>query len=632
MIHTPVSSRSRFLLVLTVILGLTGGLLAVAQAWLLSRVIARVFLDHQGLANVLALLEYLGVIILGRAAIAMGSEICATFAGAASRQRLRSALHQAVFTIRPGYTSERSGDLVAVVVEGVEAVEAYFSQYLPQLALAALIPIAILAVVFPRDWLSGIILLLTAPLLPLFLYLIGTLSNSLTRKQFIQLSRLSAHFLDTLQGLKVLKEMGRSREYGGVITRVSEQYRDATLAVLRVSFLSALALEAVGTLSTALLAVEISLRLLKGGMGFETALFILVAAPEFYLPLRTLGLRFHTGSAGLAAARRIAEVLGERDKAVPFVDNPIIEVGKNAKAGELGEPCLTPSPSRREGEKTSLPFLPGRREGKESLRRKTPAGTFRQDLPIYPSLEPPLLITFSSVCFTYPGSNAPAVEDLSFCLPPGETTILAGESGAGKSTIAGLLLGILKPEAGRITINGFPLAEIQPSVWHSLVAWVPQDPYLFYGTLSSNLAFSEPDAPLEKIQQAAQDAGLLPLIQTLPQGYNTLIGERGLRLSSGEAQRVALGRAFLKGAPFILMDEPTTYLDPELDESLQAALSRLCSGKTTLIIAHKARTLRRAARLLVLESGRLVQEGSPRFLAAEPGPFRRLLGASGGEL
>jgi ATP-binding cassette, subfamily C, bacterial CydD len=550
-------------LILAVLFSLGSGALILAQASLLSRVIARVFLGGEGLEGSSPLLTgLLGVVVL-RAALVFGGEGAARLAAIWIKAGVREALVGALLAIGPAHPGqERSGELVNTASEGVDALDAYFSQYLPQLALAALLPVLLLAAVFPIDGLTGIVLLVTAPLIPLFMALIGTLSQSVTRHQWQALSRLSAHFLDSLQGLVTLKQLGRSRAQVRVVDRISQEYRAATLGVLRVSFLSAFALELIATLSVAIIAVEISLRLLAGQIAFQQALFLLVLAPDFYLPLRTLGARFHAGAAGVAAARRITEIL-----AIPLPAEP-------------AEPAIVP------------------------------AG--------------PWTIRFEEVSYTYPGSDEPALERVSFTLHPGEQTALVGASGAGKSTIARLLLAFIRPDAGRIWIGGTPLEQIPAADWRAQVAWVPQDASLFSGTLEDNLRLANPRATEDEIDAALQKAELLETVRAFPMGLRTPLGEEGARLSGGERQRLGIARAILKDAPFILLDEPTAFLDPELEDSLARAIQALSAGHTVLTVAHRLPSVMRADRILVLDGGRVVQSGSHAELSAQDGPYRNL--------
>ncbi|NLF13902.1 MAG: thiol reductant ABC exporter subunit CydD [Anaerolineaceae bacterium] len=560
----------RLALALTVLLGTLGGIAIVVQAWLLSRAIAQVFLGGQTLAGVQTwLLLFLAVAGL-RAGLTWSSELAAHRVADRVKDDLRRRLAAHLLALGPAYVQgERSGELAATLVEGVEALDAYFRQYLPQLALAALVPLSVLLIVFPLDWVSGIVLLLTAPLIPVFMVLIGRAAEALTRRQWTALGRMSAHFLDVLQGLATLKALGRSREQLRSIAAVSERYRRTTMGVLRVTFLSALALEMVATLSTAVVAVQVGLRLLGGHIAFEQALFVLVLAPEFYLPLRLLGVRFHAGMQGVAAARRIWEVLDVEPQAA---------------------------------------------------RRAAP-------VPPAPLPASPLPLVFEDVHLAYDEGARPALKGLSLSLAPGETVALVGPSGAGKSTVAYLLLRFLEPDRGTITAGGRPLAALDPVAWRRQVAWVSQNPALFYGTVADNIRLARPSATPDEVIWAARQARAHEFVSRLPQGYDTLLGERGARLSGGQAQRLALARAFLQDAPLLLLDEATANLDPQVEQSIQEALERLLRGRAALIIAHRLHTIYRADRILVLDGGRVVEEGSHDELLARGGLYRRLVTA-----
>ncbi|GIV80748.1 MAG: thiol reductant ABC exporter subunit CydD [Anaerolineae bacterium] len=481
-----------------------------------------------------------------------------------------------MLALGPAYVrDERSGELAHTVTEGIEALHAYVSEYLPQLALAVLVPLAMLAVVFPLDLLSGIVLLLTAPMIPLLMILIGKAANWQSRRQWTQLSRMSAHFLDVLQGLPTLKIFGRSREQAATIAAVSEQFRDATMSVLRVAFLSAFVLEMLATISTAIIAVEIGLRLLYGRMAFDDALFVLILAPEYYLPLRQLGARFHAGVSGVTAAARIFAVLETRpaDCAPPAVTAP-------------------------------------------------------QGVPA-----PPFDLRFEDVHYAYDDGDRPALNGLTLHIPAGQTVALVGPSGAGKSTIAHLLLRfIMRPPPDASLVNGRDLCDLPADAWRAQIAWVPQLPYLFDGTVADNIRLGRPDASLDAVIHAAQQAGADGFIRALPDGYDTRIGERGARLSGGQAQRLALARAFLRDAPLVILDEATANLDPETEASILAAMEALRRGRTALVIAHRLHTIRDADQIAVLAGGRVVECGPHAALSAQPGPYRQLLLAVEGNL
>jgi ATP-binding cassette subfamily C protein CydCD len=562
----------RLALAATIGLGLAAGVLSVVQAGFLSRIISRVFLDGADLAGMRILLAWLLVVLLTRALLAWGSERAAKAIALEVKTSLRGRLFAHLLALGPAYArEERTGELANTAIEGVEALDAYYSQYLPQLVLAALVPVTFLLFIFPLDWVSAVVLLVTAPLIPLFMILIGNVAQRLTRRQWRALSRMSAYFLDVLQGLTTLKILGRSQAQRQVIDQVSERYRQTTMSVLRVTFLSALVLEMVSTLSTAVVAVEIGLRLLYNQIAFEQAFFVLLLAPEFYLPLRLLGTHFHAGMSGVAAARRIFDIL------------------------ETQPPCAArgiPSPAE----------------------------------PVSPAHNP---ITFEAVHFAY-GDERPALNGISFTLRPGEKTALVGPSGGGKSTLADLLLRFLTPQAGKIRVGDRSLAEIPTDTWRAQVAWVPQRPYLFQDSVAANIRLARPEASLAEVEQAARLAHAHDFIQALPQGYDTPIGERGARLSAGQGQRLALARAFLKNAPLLILDEATANLDPESESLIQEALERLLAGRTALIIAHRLGTVANADQILVLEDGRIVERGTHASLQAQSGLYQHLLEASRG--
>jgi thiol reductant ABC exporter CydD subunit len=570
LLHETRSSRPA--LILTLSLGLVGGLFTVLQARGLSKAIDAIFLKRANLADIYPLLGFLLAVMFLRAGATWGEEIAAHAVAARIKWDLRSRLYKHILELGPSYTTaEHTGELSNTIIEGIEALDAYFSKYLPQLALAALVPVTVLVFIFPLDIISGVVMLLTAPLIPVFMVLIGSLAESLTKKQWLSLSRLSAYFLDVLQGLTTLKILGRSREQASFIARASDRYRDVTMSVLRITFLSALVLELVSSLSTAVVAVEIGLRLLYGYLSFEQALFVLILAPEFYLPLRLLGTRFHAAMAGFEAAQRIYAIL----------ETPVPKVDRRS----LGVPSAEPQRN------SDFAF--------------------------------PSVISFKDVRFRYPDERA-ALNGASFNIEPEQITALVGPSGSGKSTAVGLLLRFFEPQDGVIRVGETFLSEISPEAWRRQVAWVPQTPYLFNDTVAANLRMARPNASQQEIVESARRAGADGFICNLPQGYDTRIGERGAFLSAGQTQQLAIARAFLKDAPLLILDEATSHLDPETEDRLQEAILRLVYSRTTLVIAHRMSTVRQAQQIVVLSDGRVVESGAHAELINQDGLYRRL--------
>jgi ATP-binding cassette, subfamily C, bacterial CydCD len=557
---------SRSALLLTVLSGFLAGLLTIAQAYLLSSTVNGVFLEGQTLAQVSHWLRLILIVIAGRALLTWANEVSANAVAVKIKTDLRERLFSHILKLGPAYTrGQRTGELTTAAVEGIEALDAYYSQYLPQLVITALVPISILIVVFPIDLLSGIVLLVTAPLIPFFMVMIGKGAEIVTKRQYQTLSRLSAHFLDSVQGLTTLKLFGQSGAHAKNIETVSNQFRDTTLGVLRITFLSALALELLATLSTAVIAVEIGFRLLYARMDFLEAFFILILAPEFYLPLRMLGARFHAGMSGTTAAKRIYEIL----------DTPVTSDQLAVDSGQFVEEVSS--------------------------------------------------IELKNVSYTYPGETTPAIENIDFQINAGQHVALVGASGAGKTTLVNLLLGFIQPASGAITINH--KVPITHSQLLNAIAWVPQKPYLFHDTIAANIRLGKPGATDEEMIEVAKSAHLHEFIETLPEKYQTVIGESGGRLSGGQAQRLALARAFLKNEPILILDEPTSSVDPETETLLEESTRQLMHGRTVITIAHRLNTIFRADQIIVLEGGQIIEAGTHRELLRQNGAYAAMIKA-----
>lgn len=544
-------SRRGFLAA-SLLFNVLSAVLVVSQAYLTARVIDAIFLGGLTLDQVWPLTLWLAVAIGLRALFAGAGDTSARLIGIRIKEDLRNRLLAHLMDLGPAaIQGERSGELTNTAVEGIESLQGYFSEYLPAITQAAVLPLIVLIAVFPLDPLSAIVLLATAPLIPIFMLLIGRLAKAQTQRQWKILGRLSAHFLDVLQGLTTLKLFGSSRGQAAEIRMVSTEYANATLGVLRIAFLSALALEMLATLSTAIVAVEIGLRLLSSAILFEQALFILILAPEFYTPLRNLGARFHSGMAGVAAAARVFEIL---DQLKPI-------------------------------------------RGSKKLNRE-----FKQ-------------IAFNQVSYQYSSADFPILSNVNFNLKPSTLNVLVGPTGAGKTTLMNMLLGFLNPTTGAISINGTNLDEIDLETWRALLAWVPQKPYLFHETIAANLRLARPEADDASLWRALENAQLAETVRAFPKQLDTVIAERGIRLSGGQAQRLALARAYLKDAPLLLLDEPTAHLDSHTETAVTAALETWRAGRIVLAIAHRQHTIEMADQVLLVQRG---------LVTARPQPLRRV--------
>jgi ATP-binding cassette subfamily C protein CydD len=554
----------------TVALGLLATAATIAQLVFLSKVVERVFLEGQDLGEVSDLLLLLLGASLLRSGLLWGREVCVQRGAVRVKAELRERLFAHVLRLGPSYTrGERTGELTTTATEGVEKLDAYVGRYLPQTFLSVLVPLMIAGYVFPRDPSSAILLLVTAPVIPILMMLVGGYAEEHTRRQWKALSRMGASFLDAMQGLITLKVFGRSADESEKVAAASEDFRKRTIKVLRYAFLSGFVLEFMTAAAIALVAVTLGVRVISGNMPFEAAFLVLLLAPEFYKPLRELGVHRHAGMEGSAAADRIFEILS------------------------------TPVPVRQ-GSVAHEPIKDG------------------------PTIE------FSGVGYTYAGSDHAALSDLTFTLEAGTRTALVGRSGSGKSTLVNLLMRFVDPESGTICANGVEITGLPEKTWRENVALVPQRPHLFYGSVLENIRLARPEASREEVERATELAGAAEFIRRLPDGYGTGIRERGTRLSGGEAQRIAIARAFLKDAPVLVMDEPTSSLDPESERLIQNALDRLTRDRTVLVIAHRLSTVYEADRIAVLDDGRLVETGTHGALIQRGGLYVSLVNAYGG--
>lgn len=532
------------------------GVLVVVQASVLSEACQRVVMQGKPAASVLPLAGILAAVAVGRCFCAYLLETRAATAAARVKLAVRKALYRKIQLLGPaGLAGAESGSLIETTTKGVDDLEPYITRFLPQLFLAALLPPLFLIVIVPSEWRSGLVLLLSAPFIPLFMVLIGRGSESLHRSQWQRLSLMADHLLDLVQGLPDLIVSGATKKAAHSVARVSDDYRSATMSVLRIAFLSAFTLEFFATVGTALVAVIIAFRLLSGVLSLREGLFVLLMAPEFYLPLRNLGLSYHARIQGVSAAERIAPLLA-----------------------------------------TSLP--------------SGFAGTV-----VLPNGPPD--VVFEGVSFSYAGDRG-KISCVDLHLPAGSITALAGGSGAGKTTLARLLIGLTRPDSGRIVIDGEDLSKLAPDSWQARVAWVAQTPFFTSGTVRENLLLGRPDATSQEIEQSLEAAAARHFVARLPSGLDTPLGDRGAGLSGGELKRLALARAYVCRADLIVLDEPTAGLDRDSERLVCDALQNVASGRTVLVISHREQTLSCADRVIEMCDGRIVSTvPAPEYLQAE---------------
>ncbi|ASW56727.1 thiol reductant ABC exporter subunit CydD [Plantactinospora sp. KBS50] len=517
--------------------------------------------------------------VAARAGLAWAQGVLAARMAATVKAALRAEVLAAVGRRGPAWLAgQHAGRIATLAGRGLDALDAYFTGYLPQLLLGVTVPVAVLARLVLADWSSALIIALTLPLIPVFGALLGWQAQAATERQWRRLTLLGGHFLDMVTGLPTLRAFGRAGAQVGVVRRMADGHRRATMRTLRIAFLSGLVLELVATLSVALVAVPIGLRLLGGGIALHTALLVLLLAPEAYLPLRSAGSRFHASMEGLTAL----------DEALT------LSAGAPAPTAPRTAPAPRPAPHQPAAHQPAAPAdeLPGSPPRPPAAARPTPE---------------PGEIRLAGVTVAY--DRTEALRDVSLTIRPGERVAVIGPSGAGKSTLIALLLGFVTPTSGRITVSGLDLAGADLDGWRRQLAWVPQRAHLFAASLADNIRLGAPDAPDAAVATAVRAAALDEVVAALPAGLDTMLGERGHGLSSGQRQRVALARAFLRDAPVVLLDEPTARLDGASEAAVLAATRRLVAGRTALLVAHRPAMLREADRVLRVEDGRVTELG-----------------------
>ena len=547
------SGDARAPLAAAVTAGAVGGVVLIAQSWVLARIIDAAVVRRQDLHDVRSwLLVLLGTFVL-RALASIVSEAAAFEAGGQVVPAVRARVQSHVTALGPSWTRlQRTGEVAGTVFDAVESIGRYYTAYLPQTVLVAFIPFAILAFVIPTDWVSGLIMTLSAPLIPLFMIIIGKGTEALNQAQWRTLARMSGHVFDAIEGLTTLKLFNASRAEIKAVADMSDEYRRATMTVLRVAFLSSLALEFLATISIAMVAVYVGFRLYYGEMHLLPGLAVLLLAPEFYRVLRAMGTQYHARMEAIGAAEAIVALL-----------------------------------------ETSPPRMP--RHGVASPREVVES------------------VRFERVGFRQ--GDTPILDGIDLTLARGKCVALVGPSGSGKTTLAELLLGFVAPSHGRLVVDDVDLDLLSPVAWRRRVAWLPQRPVLFHGSVLENIRMGLPEAGLDAVRRAVERAGADDLIAGLPRGYDTVLGDRGQGLSGGEIQRIALARVFLKEADVLVLDEPFTGLDTALAERIARSIEALSISCATLLIAHDEETVRHADEVVALHRGRIAMcewLGAPR--------------------
>jgi thiol reductant ABC exporter CydD subunit len=522
-------------------------MLVLLQATLLARIVARSFggASFDDLSRDLVLLLLL---FAARGVLAWTFELAGRRGAIDVLSQLRIELVERRLHEDPeALDGAESGEIAGVAVHGIEPLEAYFGRFLPQVLLAIIVPPAVLLWIVPIDVTSALVMLLTLPLVPLFMVLIGRYTERRTRARAQALALLASHFLDVVRGLPTLRAYNRGRAQIASIADAGERYRSTTMKTLRVAFLSGAILELAATLGIALVAVTVGVRLAEGGIGFEAGLTVLLLAPELYLPLRTLAAQYHASADGVAVAERLLELT---EGAEPELPRPAAPVSVADGSG----------------------------------------------------------VRLEDVSYAYPAREGLVLDGVDLELRPGETVALVGPSGSGKSTVASIVLGLAHPLGGRVLVDGRERGDEDLAAWRRQVAWVPQRATIFTGTVAENIRLADASASDERVRKAARQAGADGFVARLPDGYETVIGDGGRPLSAGEGQRIALARAFLRDAQLVVLDEPTANLDPVNAEAVAQAMERLFEGRTALVIAHRPELARRADRVVRLDAGRVVED------------------------
>ena len=537
-------------------LGAFNGILMIVQMAILAGIINEIIFSNKALAEITPLLFGLIAIIITRTVFGYISERYSRHAAMLIKVSIRQQLLQHLFAMGPAKTQTiGSAKIAQLLHQGVDSLEDYFSGYLPIVAYCSVIPSAVLFAVFPMDWLSGLVLMLTAPMVPMFMIIIGHKAHDLNQKHWTKLLRMSSHFLDIIQGLTQLKIFNASRQEMAAVKTISEDYGNQTMGILKIAFLSSFMLEFLASIAIALVAVILGFRLYYGDVDYLLALWVLLLAPEFYLPFRQLGTQYHAKMAGVTAAQDMLQIL-----TTPIKEN-----------------------------QTETQF------------------------------KAPFDITLTDVNFTYSGRKN-TLKNINLTLSNHGLYAVIGESGAGKSTLIDTILGFNTPDSGSMTINGTKHTSAERDAWLNHCGWIAQQGHIFYGSLGFNIALTE-DYDDAKIQQVLTSVGLADFVAQLKDGLNTHVGEGGVGISGGQSQRLALARAFYHQPDVLILDEPSSHLDKDTEQIVSNSIAEYAKQHLVIVIAHRLHTVVDAKKIIVLEQGQIIEQGTHTELLALNGSY-----------
>ncbi|MDT9717659.1 thiol reductant ABC exporter subunit CydD [Paenibacillus sp. ClWae2A] len=560
---------------LLAIISLALGIAIISQATLVAEAVQRIFVEKASFSSVLLLLGLLLVVMAVRSLLSYGNGKVGLHMAAHAKTNMRaSVLQNLTRASMPTTLSGQTGGKVSVALDAVDEADSYFSQYMPRMMEAAMIPILILIVTFTQHANTGWIMLFTAPFIPLFMILVGLQTKNKSEEKYAQLAEFSGTFLDSLQGLVTLKIFGRAKRQQQEIERSSLGYRDATMGILKIAFTNTFMLESIVMLSIGIVALELAIQLLVfKSMSFHTAFLVLLLVPEFYSLLKNTGTAFHSGRTSMGAIRKVEQMLEET----------------NIKS--------TPTKGVEGSDQSELTDV-------DAIAKTEEIRTARAEL-----ITLPPTIELNDVRFQYTPDSF-GLETGQISIGPGEQIAIVGKSGSGKTTLLHLIAGLLKPGSGAVLVNGSEISQHDEAAWFERVSYITQHPYIFAGTFAENIAIGAGrNVSRAEIEQAAEEAGLAGVVAQLEQGLDTFVGEGGRGLSGGEKQRLALARAFLKRPAVILFDEPTVGLDLHTERVLQQSIASLAKTATMITVAHRLYTIQHADNILFMDNGVLVDSG-----------------------